>query len=91
MDELLVSASTSNLPPAVAGNGGSDFVVVWNGVGSVDLHGKIVRARGAASGQEFRVNTTAEGTHTFPDVAMLGGFAPASLSSGTLPVRRVAT
>jgi hypothetical protein len=76
MDEMLVSASTSGLPPAVAGNGGSDFVVVWNGVGGAGLHGKIIRARGAASGQEFRIDTTAEGTHTLPDVAMLGGFAP---------------
>jgi hypothetical protein len=75
MNEILVSASTSPLPPAIAGNGASDFVVIWNDLGGVDLKGKIIRARGVTTGEEFKVNTTA-GTHTFPAVAMMAGFAP---------------
>src|SRR5687768_11008952 len=76
MGEILVSANTSDLPPAIAGNGGSDLVVLWNSVAGVDLKGRIIRARTATSGPEFQVNTTADGVHTFPAVAMMAGFTP---------------
>jgi large repetitive protein len=76
MNEVLINARTSPLPPAIAGNGGSDFVVVWNDIGGVNLKGQIFGADGTTGGSAFPINTTTEGTHFLPAAAMLSGFSP---------------
>jgi hypothetical protein len=76
MNEVLINARTSPLPPAIAGNGDSDFVVVWNDIGGVNLKGQIFGADGTTSGSAFPINTTSEGTHFLPAATMLSGFSP---------------
>jgi large repetitive protein len=76
MNEVLINARTSPLPPAIAGNGASDFVVVWNDIGGVNLKGQIFGADGTTGGSAFPINTTTEGTHFLPAAAMLSGFSP---------------
>jgi hypothetical protein len=76
MDEILVNDRTSRFPPAIGGNGGSGFVVLWNDVAHAEIKARILLASGELSGDEFSVNTTTVGTHIFPAVAMLAGFQP---------------
>jgi hypothetical protein len=77
MGEILVSERASRLPPAIAGNGGSDFVVVWNNLNGAGVSGRVIQASaGAAGGEQFPVNTTARGEHRAPAVAMMGGSHP---------------
>ena len=73
--ELPVNTTTSNdqLKPAVAMDGGGNFVVVWSGEGAGDSAGVFARRFGATGtpiGAEFRVNTAVSGTQASPDIAM---------------------
>jgi hypothetical protein len=74
MAEALINANTSRFPIAIASNGGSDFVIVWNDAGGVNLKGQIFVARGVTSGNVFPVNTTTDGTHNLPAATATGGF-----------------
>lgn len=74
MAEALIDAKTSRFPLAIASNGGSDFVVVWNDAGGAHLKGQIFVARGVTSGNVFPVNTTTDGTHNLPAATATGGF-----------------
>jgi hypothetical protein len=69
MSDVLINPTTSPLPPVIARNGGSDFVVVWTDVGDADIRGRVLLATGATSGDEFAVNTTTEGRHSLPAAA----------------------
>ncbi len=70
MADVLITAAASPVPPAIARNGGSDFVVVWNDVGGATISGRIIRATGAAPiAPEFPVTTTRQGAHSFPAAA----------------------
>src|SRR5215813_2978846 len=76
MDEVLINAKTSKLPPAIAGNGGSDFVVIWNDLGGVSLKGQVFGRNGETAVSPFPINTSTDGTHSLPAAAMLAGFSP---------------
>ena len=79
--EFRVNTTTSDAQtvPAIAMNGAGDFLVAWNSANQ-DTNARGVYAQqysagGAASGGEFRVNTTITGDQQMPSVAFVGSRA----------------
>src|SRR5262245_27440565 len=98
MDEILINTSTvgNQGQPAVAGFRGTQFVVVWEDGGSVDIRGQMLGVNGVASGPEFLVNFPGvPGTRRgLPAVVECGlGFAVAwhERAPGALPQLKLRT
>ncbi len=76
MDEILISPTTSGSPPAICGNGGAGFAVLWSHLGNSGIKGRILSAGGQPGDAVFDVTASEAGMTFFPAATRVTGFAP---------------